>query len=157
MQPSQKSAQNQIKNASSEAFLNGNMLIRFEALQHVLVPRSEHFSAAEKQRSKNLINKLLSQQTAGSKKKLALFITLIDIVSIFCHARTFKKLPSNSQRAILEVFFDSPISLLRKGFWGLNTLARLGVYGQKELHEDIGYRLRAIPATSLTVSRTIEK
>ena len=46
------------------------------------------------------------------------------------------------QDALLSSLFGARVPLLRKGFWGLNALARLGVYGQTSLHAEIGYRLR---------------
>jgi len=141
-----QTSQNNI--APSKVFLYGNMRFRFEALQHTLVPRSQRFSEIEKKRSLDLINTLLSQQTTSSRIKLALFITLIDILSVCCHARLFRKLPANKQTRVLQFFFNSTFALFRKGFWGLNTLARLGVYGQKELHEEIGYHLRVDPDTA---------
>jgi len=123
-------------------FLSGKMISRFEAIQNCLVPRSKTFTSAEKSRSQNLINTVLAEQDKSATKKLALFITLIDVVSFTFHARSFRNLSAKNKMSIMNLFFDSPIPIFRKGFWGLNTLARLGVYGQKKLHEEIGYILR---------------
>lgn len=123
-------------------FLSGSMKLRFEALQNCLVPRSQKFTRNESVRSTLLINELLHQQTVSSRNMLALFIMLIDLFSCIRYARSFRHLNAAKKKAVLNFFFDAPISLLRKGFWGLNTLARLGVYGQTELHDEIGYHLR---------------
>lgn len=126
----------------NKPFLDGKMILRFEAIQNCLVPRSKTFSSQEKIRSQDLINTVLNDQDEASRIKLALFISLIDAISFIFHAKVFSRLNENNQTNILNKFFDSPISTFRKGFWGLNTLARLGVYGQKELHDEIGYRMR---------------
>jgi hypothetical protein len=136
---------NDTLNDKSKPFLNTKRKVQFIALQWVLVPRSKHFTDEERQRSDYLVNDLLSQQSIASKKKLSVFLNVIDLISFVCHGKTFQKLQSEHQRRILNIFFNSPISLLRKGFWGLNTLARLGVYGQKELHDEIGYKPRSYP------------
>ena len=123
-------------------FLSGKMISRFEAIQNCLVPRSRTFTSEEQSRSQSLVNTVLAQQDKIATKKLALFITLIDVFSLAFHARSFRNISTKKQTSIMNLFFDSPIPILRKGFWGLNTLARLGVYGQKKLHEEIGYILR---------------
>ena len=123
-------------------FLSGKMTQRFETIQHCLVPRSKAFSSEEKIRSQGLINTVLMNQDEASRKKLALFITVIDVLSLLLYLKLFKGLTPKQQTKLMNKFFDSPIPIFRKGFWGLNTLARLGVYGQKELHDEIGYRLR---------------
>ncbi len=126
-------------------FLSGTRLHRFEALQHCLVPRSKTFSAQEAQRSRDTVNQLLAQQSASAQGKLALFLVLFDLVACLRYARSFKRLSDQQKSRVLNFFFDSPIGLLRKGFWGLNTLARLGVYSQTELHQELGYQLRPEP------------
>ena len=131
-------------------FLSGKMIQRFEVIQNCLVPRSLSFTETEKQRSQHLVNQVLQAQNKGSKKKLALFILLIDIAALLRHTTLFKQLNTSQQSSLLNIFFDSPMTIFRKGFWGLNTLARLGVYGQKELHDEIGYQLRPINTSALS-------
>ena len=125
-----------------EPFLIGMRQVRFEALQRRLAPRSAGFSSDQWQTSRTLINNLLSKQATGNRKKLALFLVIIDVISFFTGLRPFRNLPENRQDWLLRKLFDSPVGLLRKGFWGLNTLAKLGVYGDPSLYEEIGYRLR---------------
>jgi len=118
---------------------------RFIALQRCLVPRSQHFSADQVHTSLQLVNRLLQQQTDSSRKKLGLFLRIIDILSILMGGRSFRNLSAVAQNRVMQRLFDSPIGLLRKGFWGLNTLARYGVYGQPDLYQEIGYVLRSNP------------
>lgn len=127
-------------------FLNGARLQRFESLQKCLVPRSKTFNRQQAQRSRDTVNHLLSQQSPTAQRKLAVFLVLFDIVTSLRYAKLFKNLSDDQQAQTLKFFFDSPIGLLRKGFWGLNTLARLGVYSQTELHQELGYQLRPDPA-----------
>ncbi len=126
-------------------FLTGIRQIRFESLQRRLAPRCETFSPDQWQASRDRINQLLAKQPAKNRKKLALFLFIIDLFSFIVGMQPFRKLPPVRQDRILRTLFDSPVGLLRKGFWGLNTLAKLGVYGEPSLYEEMGYRLRETP------------
>ncbi len=129
----------------SEPFLTGQRLVRFEALQHRLVPRSQRFDAQQQQRSIELANTLTGNMPAAKRRKLGVFLILIDVVSFFVGFRPFRKLSGAKQLTVLGWLFDSPVGLLRKGFWGLNSIAKLSVYGQPSLYDEIGYRLRDNP------------
>ena len=128
--------------APDSGFLTPARLQRFEALQRALVPRSASFTEPQRSESRALVDRFLSQQPERTRRKLALFLIVIDVLSIVRGLRPFRRLTPRSQQGLLQWLFDSPIGLLRKGFWGLNTLARLGVYGQPGLHSEIGYRVR---------------
>lgn len=125
-------------------YLSGERTKRFEALQNCLLPRSKQFNQLEKQRSTNSVNLLMSDQSEAARRKLSIFMGLIDLVCYLLHFKSFCQLSFEQQNQILNKFFNSPIGIIRKGFWGLNTIARLATYGQKELHDEIGYRLRNI-------------
>lgn len=126
-------------------FLTGKRRERFEGFQYCLVPRSRKFTREQKECSHQLINELLTHQPAAVHFKLALFLLMIDFVSLLRGFHTFKNLREEQQHAVMNSFFDSPLSVLRKGFWGLNTLAKLGVYGQSSVYTEIGYTLRLTP------------
>jgi hypothetical protein len=96
----------------------------------------------ERARSRVLVDDLVAGMSAPSRRKLALFLFAIDVTSLFVGLRPFRRLSGARQRRILAWLFDSPVGLLRRGLWGVNTLAKLGVYGQTELYDEIGYRVR---------------
>lgn len=122
--------------------LTGKTLSRFNAIQACLTPRSQRFTPDERQASITLINDLMNDKPAGIHFKIRIFLMAIDVLSVFFGLRTFKNLEAKKQNTIMNFLFDSPVPILRKGFWGLNTLCKLGVYGQESLHEEIGYKLR---------------
>jgi hypothetical protein len=131
--------------AAETPFLRGNTLRRFEAVQHQLVPSTARFEPAQRAASLALVNELTSQMPAENRRKLAVFLLAIDVVSCAVGRRRFARLPAEKQQRVLQWFFDCPVPLLRKGFWGLNALAKLSAYGQSERYDQIGYRLRANP------------
>lgn len=124
-------------------FIHPSRLKKFEALQHCLVPRSRNFTESQKKESVQLVNHFLSHKPSVHFK-LSFFLFLIDLVSIFFGGRTFTNLSEVRQNKVMNFFFDSPIPLLRKGFWGLNALIKMSVYGQKSVYDDIGYHQRKI-------------
>lgn len=125
--------------------LSGRQAERFLALQQQLVPRSQHFNVEQTKRGLELVNTLLLQQSPQSQRKLGLFLRLIDLFSLCLARHSFRHASTTGQQRVLRFLFDSPVGLLRKGFWGLNTLARYGVYGQPDLYQEIGYVLRSNP------------
>jgi hypothetical protein len=129
----------------NEPFLSGLRQERFEALQARLVPRSEKFETTERAESRRLINELVGKMPEANQRKLGLFLVIIDLISLFFGLKPFRKLSRDKQERVLAWLFDAPVGLLRKGFWGLNTLAKLGVYGQTSLYPEIGYVVRENP------------
>jgi len=123
-------------------FLTEKRMQKFEPVQHALVPRSKDFTPEERQRGINLINELLLDKSVAIQMKLSLFLTLIYLFSLLRKGRVFSRLNETSKIKILNTFFDSPISIFRKGFWALNTLAKLSVYGQYQLYDEFGYELQ---------------
>lgn len=134
--------------SSNQPFLSGKRRIRFEALQRVLVPRAAAFDAVARDASAALVSSVVDRMPVANQRKLAVFLLIIDVLSLFRGLRPFRHLPVGQQQALLTWLFDCPVGLLRKGFWGLNTLAKLGVYGQTTLYPEIGYRPRPNPTDS---------
>jgi len=131
---------------ANQPFLSGKRRIRFEALQRVLVPRAATFDTAARDAAADLVSGVVGRMPAVNQRKLGLFLAIIDVLSLFRGLRPFRRLPAAKQQALLAWLFECPVGLLRKGFWGLNTLAKLGVYGQTALYREIGYRPRPNPA-----------
>lgn len=128
-----------------EPFLSGVRGERFEALQKALVPRAAKFSEAERAESRRLINDLVGRMPAGNRKKIGLFLGIIDVISFGFGFAPFRKLSADTQQSVLTSLFDSKVGLFRKGFWGVNTLCKLGVYGNPNFYGEIGYQIRPNP------------
>lgn len=126
-------------------FLKGARLTRFEALQNEIVPLSKSLSDQEREHSRELVNLVLEDKPAVIHFKIALFLLLIDTLSIFYGGHRFKNLKSTTKAKLLQFLFASRLGLLRKGFWGLSTLAKIGVYGQESLYPKLNYRLKEVP------------
>ena len=129
----------------SRDFLEGKRLVRFEALQAALVPRSRDLNWSQREHGRELVNQLLAIMSAADRRALAQYLLAIDVFSLLYGLRPFQSLSETKQAALLGWLFDCPIPLLRKGFWGLNSLAKLSVYGQPSLGDNFGYHVRKNP------------
>lgn len=118
---------------------------RFATLERRLVPLAQELNLEQRQAAQRLVAHFLAEKPKGLKRRLALFLALIDLVSLFMGGRVFARLPATRQDRVLNFFYHSRFSLLRKGFWGLNTLAKLSVYGQESIYPRLHYQLRATP------------
>lgn len=125
-------------------FLSGKSREKFEAMQHFLIPRSKKFTLAQKDESVRIINEFLADKPESIAFKLKLFFVFIDVVSILLCLNVFSGLSEQQKEKIMHLFFDSKVALFRKGFWGLNTLAKMGVYSQTSVYKDLGYQLKEI-------------
>lgn len=105
----------------------------FPSVQSCLVPRFAQFSPDQKEESARLINRLLQKKSPVIRLKISVFLWVIKLVSLLI-----------GQDRAFKFFFDSPIALFRKGFWGINTLAKYGVYSQPSLYPVIRYHKRPL-------------
>lgn len=125
--------------------MSGHIERNILAVQRCLVPRSAAFSEAQQRESLRIIRNFLEGKPASVRRKLSAFFHIINLFSFFSGGRTFSGLSPAKQAQVLNALFDSKISLLRKGFWGINTLARMGVYGQSSVYPELSYRLKPLP------------
>jgi hypothetical protein len=116
--------------------------MRWQAVLPVLVPRYRGLSADEQSRALQIIEDFLRSRPAVLRFRLNLFFVLIDLLSVLRTGRLFRFAHPSGQEKVLRSFYDSPIPLLRKGFWGVNTLAKMGVFGQTTVQVSIGYELK---------------
>ncbi len=122
-------------------FLSGKRLEKFLAIQNFLVPRSRGFSEEQKSESVRIINEFIETKPNIIAYKIVLFLVLIDVFSLLFHFKMFMSLSERNKNEMMDFFFNNKISLFRKGFWGINTLTKLGVYSQPSIYPDIGYEI----------------
>lgn len=117
------------------------MLIKwlFIPVQRALVPLYDKLSEHGKRASWKAVSEMLSEKSAGVRARVLLFLLVIQTACLLRYARLFGSLKAAQKQRVLFWFFDSKIALMRKGFWGINTLSKLGVYGIHESYSHIGY------------------
>lgn len=118
---------------------------RFTAFQRCVIPLSKEFSVDQQRQSLQLVHNLIRTRPAGDRLRVIVFLFAVDVLSVLSGGRWFRSLSADRQNRILGRLFRSSVPLIRKGFWGLNTLAKLGAYGQPSVYERLGYRMKPGP------------
>jgi hypothetical protein len=122
------------------SFLTGPRRDLFLALAARIVPESTSLDAEAYGRMLALVEEALSTRPARTVRELALFLRVLRWLPVLRYGRPLDRLGPAVQDAALRWFQDSPVTLFRKGFWGVKTLVYLGYYGRPEAASSIGYR-----------------
>lgn len=112
----------------------------FRALAQTVVPEAERLDDQGWRDLIALVEAALADRPEGMRRQLLMLIRLLGVLPFFRYGRTFLGLDSGRRRRFLESIQESPLLLLRRGFWGFRTLVLLGYYGRPEAAAEIGYR-----------------
>ena len=86
-----------------------------------------------------IVDTALLDRDKGTRAQLGTFLTVIRLAPILRYGRTFDGLNGDGRNAVLRWLQNCPVSMIRKGFWGLKVLVFMGYYGQDETWSEIGY------------------
>jgi hypothetical protein len=110
------------------------------ALARRMVPESAQLGPDGERRFFEIIEKMLATRPRAMLRQLALFLFVLRWLPLFLFFGRLDKLPAARADRALRFFEEFPVTLIRKGFWGVKTLVFMGYYGQIEVWERIGYR-----------------
>jgi hypothetical protein len=68
-----------------------------------------------------------------------LFLRILDVAAVAGYGKRLRSLEPDQARAFLRTFEKSPILILRRGLWGIRTLAYMGYYAQDSVQDEVGY------------------
>ena len=112
----------------------------FRAIAATVVPEAERLDEKAWGEVERLVEKTLEPRDAAIKRQLALLIRAIGFLPLLRFGRPFTRLTAGERTRFLAALENSPVLLLRRGFWGLRTLVYLGYYARPEAGREIGYR-----------------
>lgn len=121
----------------------GRANARFRAVLNAVVPEAIALGDDEWRAAQMIIARALATRPSSVRRQIALFMHLLDAMSIARHRRRFTALPAADATRLLETLSKSKLLLLRRGVWGLRTLAFMGYYARADASEAIGYRATA--------------
>ncbi len=104
-----------------------------------IVPETTELDAAGLSRFFGIIDEALQDRPASVRRQFATFLGVLRWAPLARYGSPLDKLRAARQDAVLRWFEDCPVSLLRKGFWGLKAMVFMGYYGQPETNEFVGY------------------
>lgn len=112
----------------------------FRALAETVVPEAARLDEKGWRDLTALVEDALADRPPGLQRQLLMLIRLLGFLPFFRYGRTFLNLDAKRRGRFLESIQESPLLLLRRGFWGFRTLVLLGYYGRPEAAAEIGYR-----------------
>lgn len=108
-------------------------------IARTVTPEVASLDADGRARMIAIVDEALMDRDLSTRKQLGTFLNVIRIAPFLRYGRTFTALDPRRRTAALHWFEDCPVSLIRKGFWGLKALVFMGYYGQPEHWSEIGY------------------
>ncbi len=115
----------------------------FLALVETFVPEMAALEAPDREGVLEVAESGLRARPRSVGRRVRLFVRLLDGLARVRWGRRLSMLDPERRTRLLEAIEDSPVPLLRKGIWGLRTLAFLGYYTREDVYREIGYRARA--------------
>ena len=110
-----------------------------QVLAFRIVPEVSELDGHGKGRFFSIIDDTLQDRGEGVRRQFGVFLGVLRWASLFRYGSPLEKLSPARQDAVLNWFENCPVSLLRKGFWGLKAMVFMGYYGQPETNELVGY------------------
>jgi hypothetical protein len=104
-----------------------------------IVPETTDLDAAGLSRFFGIIDGALQDRPEPVRRQFATFLGALRWAPLARYGSPFERLRDDRQDAVLRWFEDCPVSLLRKGVWGLKAMVFMGYYGQPETNELVGY------------------
>jgi len=111
----------------------------FMVVAETITPEVAALDPDGRARMEAIVDTALMDRDQTTRTQFGTFLSVIKMVPVVRYGRTFDRLGADQRAAVLTWFQDCPISLLRKGFWGLKVLVFMGYYGQEENWDSIGY------------------
>ena len=102
----------------------------FRALAQTIVPEASRLDAAGWSVVEGIIERALASRPPALRRQLRLFIRALEWLPFLYYGKRFTALDPVRRSRFLQRMQDSPLLLVRRGFWGLRTLMLLGYYGR---------------------------
>ncbi|MCI0436069.1 MAG: hypothetical protein L0271_20870 [Gemmatimonadetes bacterium] len=115
----------------------------FRAVTEVVVPEARRLDDSEWLAAEAIVARAIAQRPRRVQRQIRLFMRILDGFALLRRGRRLHAMDAPPRAAFLERIQASRILLLRRGFWGLRTLALMGYYGRPGAAAEIGYRAHA--------------
>lgn len=113
---------------------------RFRALMVAIVPEAATLDHEAWREAEQIIARTLGARSARVRRQLGVFLLLLEAIALVRHRRRLLTVAPADRFHLLESLSKSRFLLLRRGVWGIRTLALMGYYARPEAARAIGYR-----------------
>lgn len=112
----------------------------FRAVAVTVVPEAATLDAAAWRDLEAIVEQAIAQRPPPLQRQLGALLRAIELLSLARYGRRFTALDPVRRARFLHALEHAPVVLLRRGFWGLRTLALMGYYARPAAAGGIGYR-----------------
>ncbi len=112
----------------------------FRALACTFVPEMTGLDERGWADAEAICESFLASKPDAIRRQVLFLIRLLDFLPRLRWGRRFTALDAERRRRFLEALQNAPLLLLRRGVWGLRTIAFMGFYARPEAATAIGYR-----------------
>ncbi len=112
----------------------------FRALTQTFVPEAADLDERGWTDLEAIAERFLAARPAPVRRQVALLIRVLQLAPLARWGRPFTSLDAARRTRFLEALQDAPLLLLRRGVWGLRSVAFMGYYGRDDAARAIGYR-----------------
>lgn len=112
----------------------------FRAIATTVVPEAASLDADGWMELERIVEQALASRPPRLQRQLVILIRAIEWLPLLRYGRRFTQLEGERRARVLVALQESPLLLLRRGFWGLRTLALMGYYARPAAAASIGYR-----------------
>jgi hypothetical protein len=116
---------------------------QFRAVVTTVVPEAKSLDGPSWQELEQIVERALEERSGSVQRQVRAFLRLLNVIAFVTHARTFTQLDDARRLALLDRLGKSPLLLVRRGVWGVRTLALMGYYARPSAAVEIGYRATA--------------
>jgi hypothetical protein len=111
----------------------------FRALVVTFVPDAAGLTEEGWAKGEALVERMLTRRRSKVRRQIRLLIRVLDVWARVRTGRGLAQLDPARRTRMLERLEDSALLSLRRGVWGLRTLAFLLYYGRSEGRAAVGY------------------
>ena len=119
----------------------GNIV--FHAVTVVFVPEAAVLTDEEWTSADEIISRALAARPASIRRQIGLFLRIVNVLALVRYGSALATLTLDRRTRLLESLGRSRLLPLRRGVWGVRTLAFMGYYARPEAAACIGYRATA--------------
>ena len=128
----------------------------FRAIATTIVPEAGLLGDAGWLELESIVEGALASRPARLRRQIRILIRALTFLPLLRYGRPFAALTDHQRADFLTKIENSPVSLVRRGFWGFRTLVFMGFYARPAAGAEIGYRASARGWNSAPASSAVE-
>jgi hypothetical protein len=114
--------------------------VAFRAVTETVVPEAPRLEPAQWDELEAIVARAVAARPARLRRQFVLLLHALEWLPVLRYGRRLSRLDPARRARLLGAWQTAPLLLLRRGIWGVRTLALMGYYGRPAAARAIGYR-----------------